>query len=97
METRATRIVLVVWVIGVLLFLFVPIATIVVFAFDRETVQSWPIQHYTTHWFSVAWHDQDVRDSIKLITESPFIPNKGSVRGFVYDVETGALREVSPA
>ena len=41
--------------------------------------------------------DQDVRDSIKLITESPFIPNKGSVRGFVYDVETGALREVSPA
>ena len=38
-----------------------------------------------------------MRDSIKLITESPFIPNKGSVRGFVYDVETGALREVSPA
>src|SRR5213076_1188957 len=40
--------------------------TIVVFAFDRETVQSWPIQHYTTHWFSVAWHDQDVRDSLWL-------------------------------
>jgi putative spermidine/putrescine transport system permease protein len=66
MESRATRIVLVVWVIGVLLFLFIPIATIVVFAFDRETVQSWPIQHYTTHWFSVAWHDQDVRDSLWL-------------------------------
>jgi len=66
MESRATRIVLVVWVIGVLLFLFVPIATIIVFAFDRETVQSWPIQHYTTHWFSVAWHDQDVRDSLWL-------------------------------
>jgi putative spermidine/putrescine transport system permease protein len=66
MESRATRIVLVVWVIGVLLFLFIPIVTIVVFAFDRETVQSWPIQHYTTHWFSVAWHDQDVRDSLWL-------------------------------
>src|SRR6185369_12112931 len=66
METRATRIVLVVWVIGVLLFLFVPIATIIVFAFDRETVQAWPIEHYTTHWFSVAWHDQDVRDSLWL-------------------------------
>ena len=23
-----------------------------------RTIQSWPIQHYTTHWFSVAWHDQ---------------------------------------
>ena len=66
MESRATRVVLVVWVVGVLLFLFVPIATIIVFAFDRETVQSWPIQHYTTHWFTVAWHDQDVRDSLWL-------------------------------
>ena len=66
MESRATRIVLVVWVIGVLLFLFVPIATIIVFAFDRETVQSWPIQHYTTHWFSVAWHDAQVRGAFLL-------------------------------
>jgi putative spermidine/putrescine transport system permease protein len=66
MESRATRVVLVVWVIGVLLFLFIPVATIVIFAFDRSTVQSWPIEHYTTHWFSVAWHDQDVRDSLWL-------------------------------
>ena len=29
-------------------------------------MQSWPIQHYTVHWFSVAWHDQDVRDALKL-------------------------------
>ena len=35
MEGRATRAVLVLWVVGVLLFLFVPIATIVVFAFDK--------------------------------------------------------------
>ena len=63
MESRATRAVLVAWTIGVLLFLFIPIATIIIFAFDRSTVQSWPIRHYTTHWFSVAWHDQDVRDA----------------------------------
>ena len=37
----------------------------------------------------------DVRDSIQRITDSPFIPNKSSVRGFVYDVHTGALTEVS--
>ena len=39
--------------------------------------------------------DQDVRDSIKRIKDSPFIPRTDSVRGFVYAVETGELREVS--
>jgi carbonic anhydrase len=39
--------------------------------------------------------EQDVRDSIKKIESSPFIPNKDAVRGFVYEVETGRLREVS--
>jgi carbonic anhydrase len=37
----------------------------------------------------------DVRDSIARIKDSPFIPNTDSVRGFVYEVETGKLREVS--
>ena len=39
--------------------------------------------------------DADVRQSIARIQASPFIPRKGSVRGFVYEVETGRLREVS--
>jgi carbonic anhydrase len=39
--------------------------------------------------------DGDVRQSIARIKASPFIPNKDSVRGFVYEVETGRLREVS--
>jgi carbonic anhydrase len=39
--------------------------------------------------------DGDVRESIRRIKDSPFIPNKDSVRGFVYEVETGKLREVS--
>jgi len=38
--------------------------------------------------------DEDVRDSIRRIKDSPFIPNK-NVRGFVYEVETGKLREVA--
>jgi len=38
--------------------------------------------------------DQDVRDSIARIKESPFIPHTDSVRGFVYEVESGRLREV---
>jgi carbonic anhydrase len=38
---------------------------------------------------------QDVRQSIRRITASPFVPHKDSVRGFVYDVATGKLREVT--
>jgi carbonic anhydrase len=44
---------------------------------------------------SFADLDQDVRDSIQRIKDSPFVPRKDSIRGFVYEVETGRLREVS--
>src|SRR5918997_28506 len=40
--------------------------------------------------------DEDVRQSIARIKASPFIPRKDAVRGFVYDVHTGTLREVVP-
>jgi carbonic anhydrase len=39
--------------------------------------------------------DRDVRQSVARIKASPFIPHKHLVRGFVYEVETGRLREVS--
>jgi carbonic anhydrase len=39
--------------------------------------------------------DEDVRQSIARIKASPFIPKKDTVRGFVYEVETGKLREVT--
>src|SRR3954453_15771302 len=39
--------------------------------------------------------DGDVRQSIARIKASPFVPRKDSVRGFVYDIATGKLREVS--
>jgi carbonic anhydrase len=38
--------------------------------------------------------DEDVRQSIARIKASPFIPHKDRVRGFIYEVETGRLREV---
>jgi carbonic anhydrase len=37
----------------------------------------------------------DVRQSIARIKASPFLPHKDAVRGFVYEVETGRLREVT--
>ncbi len=39
--------------------------------------------------------DGDVRQSIARIKASPFVPKTDAIRGFVYDVHTGALREVS--
>jgi carbonic anhydrase len=39
--------------------------------------------------------DEAARQSVARIRASPFIPRKGSIRGFVYEVETGRLREVS--
>jgi carbonic anhydrase len=38
--------------------------------------------------------DEDVRQSIARIKASPFIPRKDQIRGFVYDVHSGELREV---
>src|SRR5918999_393357 len=38
--------------------------------------------------------EEDVRQSIARIKASPFIPNKDAIRGFVYELETGGLREV---
>ena len=39
--------------------------------------------------------DTDVRQSVARIKASPFIPKKDGVRGFVYEVESGKLREVT--
>jgi len=39
--------------------------------------------------------DEDVRQSIARIKASPFIPHKDAIRGFVFDVATGKLNEVS--
>jgi carbonic anhydrase len=38
--------------------------------------------------------DDDVRNSIRRVRTNPFIPHRDNVRGFVYEVETGRLREV---
>lgn len=50
-------------------------------------------------WWSVeAFTDPyaDVRQSIQRLRLTPFIPHKDHIRGFVYDVRTGALHEVGP-
>jgi carbonic anhydrase len=62
--------------------------------FRRQVQQDTGIK---PEWAAEAFDDleEDVRQSIARIKNSPFIPNKDHVRGFVYDVKTGRLSEVS--
>ena len=49
-------------------------------------------------WSVEAFSDPyaDVRQSMQRIMLSPFVPHKDHIRGFVYDVTDGLLREVEP-
>jgi carbonic anhydrase len=40
--------------------------------------------------------EADLRQSMARVRQSPFLPHRDDVRGFIYDVDTGALREVTP-
>jgi len=66
MEQRTTRLALVTWSTLVVLFLWLPLLLIIVYAFNKSNVQSWPIPGFTTKWFRVAWHTQEIRDAIWL-------------------------------
>jgi putative spermidine/putrescine transport system permease protein len=65
-ESTGLKIGLRIWVALVLVALFAPIVLIVVYAFDPAVVETWPIKGFTLHWFSVAWHDPDVRAAFLL-------------------------------
>ena len=66
MESKGLRVGLRIWVALVLAFLFVPIVLIVLYAFNPSNIQTWPITGFTLHWFSVAWHDPQVRGAFLL-------------------------------
>src|SRR5579884_3527984 len=66
MERRGTRIALGIWVALVLAFLYVPIAIICLYAFNKSNIQSWPIPGLTTKWFSPAIHNGDMQQALWL-------------------------------
>lgn len=50
-------------------------------------------------WWALESFDDpvaDVRQSIERLRLTPFLPHKDDIRGFVYDVNTGAIDEVDP-
>jgi putative spermidine/putrescine transport system permease protein len=66
METRATRVGLATWSVLVILFLWIPLVIIAIYAFNSSNVQSWPIPGWTFHWFRVAWDNPDARHALLL-------------------------------
>ncbi len=66
METRATRFGLWTWTVLVVLFLYAPIGIIVLYAFNSSNIQSWPIEGFSTEWFSSTWHNEEVREALVL-------------------------------
>ena len=66
MERRGTRVALGVWAVLVVLFLWVPLVLICVYAFNSSNIQSWPIAGFSTKWVSAAWNNQEARDALVL-------------------------------
>jgi len=66
MEGRLGRGALTLWAVGVVLFLWLPLGIILVYAFNTSNIQSWPIPGVTLRWFRVAWHDPDARSALLL-------------------------------
>jgi putative spermidine/putrescine transport system permease protein len=64
MESRAARILIKVASLFALLFLYVPLAIVVLYAFNASIGQKWPIETFTTRWWGVAWRNPDVRESL---------------------------------
>jgi len=52
--------------VGVLVFLYVPIGIIVLYSFNADRAQSWPITDWTTAWYGEAFGNPDVRDALVL-------------------------------
>jgi putative spermidine/putrescine transport system permease protein len=64
--SRWSRVALAVWAALIMLFLFVPILIIVVYAFNPSNVQSWPLTGLSTKWFGSTWHNAEMRHAFWL-------------------------------
>jgi putative spermidine/putrescine transport system permease protein len=70
---RLSRALLVLWAVLIMLFLFIPIAIIIVYAFNPSNVQSWPLSGLSTRWFSSTWENQEMRHALWLSVRAGLI------------------------
>jgi putative spermidine/putrescine transport system permease protein len=65
-ESTLTRVLLRLGAGLTLAFIYIPLLVVGLYAFNRNVTQAWPIENYSTRWFSVAWNNPDVRDALWL-------------------------------
>ena len=65
-ESFWVRVALRAWMVLVLLFLFIPIFVILLYAFNSSKIQAWPIPGLTLHWIELTVNDPDVIDALAL-------------------------------
>src|SRR2546430_2153847 len=70
MEGLWTRMALRTWAVLVLLFLFIPILLIFLYAFNTSNIESWPIAGLTTKWFLSTWDDPEVRTALAISVQA---------------------------
>ena len=63
---RLSRVAFAAWAALIMLFLFFPIAIIVLYAFNPSNIQSWPLHGLSTKWFSSTWHNEEMRQALWL-------------------------------
>jgi putative spermidine/putrescine transport system permease protein len=72
METRPVRIALRSWAVLVMLFLYIPVGVIFLYAFNPSVLQSWPITGLSTRWFGPVLHDSEIRAAFWLSLKAAF-------------------------
>jgi putative spermidine/putrescine transport system permease protein len=72
-ETRGTRIALGVFSALIVLFLFFPIAIIILYAFNKSNVQGWPISQFSTKWFGSTFSNSDFRSALWLSVKAALL------------------------
>ena len=88
--SRWSRVAFAVWTVLILLFLFVPIAIIILYAFNPSNIQSWPLKGLSTKWFSSTWHNAEMRHALWLSVRAGLISTAiaivlGSMAAFAVD------------
>jgi putative spermidine/putrescine transport system permease protein len=69
-ESRLTRVLLRLGAGLTLAFMYLPLVLVAVYAFNESVTQRWPIDEFSTKWFSRAFHDPFVRDALWLSVQA---------------------------
>jgi putative spermidine/putrescine transport system permease protein len=80
MESRTARFLIKAGSVIAMLFLYVPLALVVVYSFNASVGQKWPIEEFTTKYWTLAWKSPDVREAL---TNSTIVATMATILALV--------------